>query len=194
MFQLNSDHAINNHFVPKGFTLCEPNTFTVAGKVTSDDIVQAAKILIKQQIKTYSTRMDSKNKVKDFLIFELAREKSEVFCALFLTNKNELIRFDRLFQGTINQATVYPREIIRRIIELNAASVIFVHNHPSGHDEPSDGDERITTELVKLLKKIDVAVLDHFIVAGDLVYSFAEYGKLYDLSDHPSSGDNIIRF
>ena len=114
---------------------------------------------------------------RQFLTAQLRDEKHEVFACLFLDNRNRVISFDRMFNGTIDGASVYPREVVRAAINHNAAAVIFAHNHPSGVAEPSHADEQITKRLKDALALIDVRVLDHMVV-GDEVVSFAERGLL----------------
>lgn len=115
--------------------------------------------------------------VRQYLSSRLRDLKAERFCVAFLDNHHRLIAFEDLFHGTIDGASVYPREVVRRSLHHNAAAVIFAHNHPSGIAEPSQADERITRELKSALALIDVRVLDHFIV-GDRVVSMAERGAL----------------
>jgi DNA repair protein RadC len=102
----------------------------------------------------------------------------EVFGALFLDSQHRLIAFRELFLGTIDSAAVHPREVLRETLALNAAAVIFVHNHPSGVAEPSNSDVRITERLRNALQLIDVRVLDHIVVSGDAAVSMAERGLL----------------
>ena len=97
---------------------------------------------------------------------------------LFLDNQNRLIHQDILFYGTINSASVYPREVVKAVLRHNAAAVIFAHNHPSGVAEPSEADKIITRKLISALALIDVPVLDHLIVADVSVISFAERGLI----------------
>jgi len=101
----------------------------------------------------------------------------EVFACLFLDNRNRVLSFEKMFHGTIDGASVYPREVVRKAIEKNAAAVIFAHNHPSGVAEPSSADEQITRRLKDALSLVDVRVLDHMVI-GDEVISFAERGLL----------------
>ena len=119
----------------------------------------------------------SPQQTKDFLKLQLDNYPHEVFACLFLDNRNRVISFDHLFNGTIDGASVYPREVVRACVKHNAAAVIFTHNHPSGVAEPSNADEQITKRLKEALSLIDVRVLDHMIV-GDAVVSFAERGLL----------------
>jgi DNA repair protein RadC len=116
--------------------------------------------------------------VKDYLSVLLQGRPQEVFVVLFLDSQNRLILADELFHGTLNQTAVYPREVARRALELNAAAVILAHNHPSGIAEPSQADRILTDALRSALRHLDMPVLDHIIVAGGSTYSFAEHGHL----------------
>ncbi len=122
--------------------------------------------------------LGSPKATRDFLQLQLAGRHSEVFCGLFLDAQNRMLAFDELFQGTIDGAAVYPREVVRKVLHYNAASVIFAHNHPSGVAEPSQADHRITERLQKALALIDVRVLDHLVVGSGRSVSFAENGWL----------------
>lgn len=113
-----------------------------------------------------------------FLTSQLRAHQQEVFACLFLDNKHRLISFDQLFFGTINGASVHPREVVKRALARNAAAVIFAHNHPSGVSEPSHADILITEQLKQSLQLIDVRVLDHVIVGNGCTTSFAESGLL----------------
>jgi len=116
--------------------------------------------------------------VKSYLTTRLRHLPHEVFCCLFLDSQHRLIIFEELFQGTIDGASVYPREVVKKSLGHNAAAVIFAHNHPSGVSEPSQSDERITHRLIKALELVDVRVLDHFIIGEGDVVSMAERGLL----------------
>jgi DNA repair protein RadC len=116
--------------------------------------------------------------VRDCLRIHFAGQEHESFVALFLDAQNRLIVLDKLFRGTLNQTSVYPREVVKAALRVNAAAVIFAHNHPSGVADPSQSDQLLTTALKSALSLIDVRVLDHFIVAGADVCSFAERGLL----------------
>ena len=115
--------------------------------------------------------------VRYYLTAKLRDYRSEVFACLFLDNRHRVIQYEEMFHGTIDGASVHPREVVRRALHHNAAAVIFAHNHPSGVAEPSQADERITQKLKDALHLIDVRVLDHFVI-GDSVVSFAERGML----------------
>ena len=115
--------------------------------------------------------------VRHYLTSKLRDYRFEVFACLFLDNRHRVIQYEELFRGTIDGASVHPREVVRRALYHNAAAIIFAHNHPSGVAEPSQADERITQKLKEALQLIDVRVLDHFVI-GDHIVSFAERGLL----------------
>ena len=116
--------------------------------------------------------------VKNYLTLSLALEEREHFHVLFLNNQHKLLLDDRLFSGTIDGASVYPREVVKRALQCNAAAVILAHNHPSGICVPSEADKGITDKLKQALSTIDIRILDHIIVGHMETYSFAEHGAL----------------
>lgn len=115
---------------------------------------------------------------RDYVRLQLADRTSEVFCCLWLDNRHQVLQFDEMFQGTIDGASVHPREVVKAGLAHNAAAVILVHNHPSGIAEPSQADIRITERLKDALSLVDIRVLDHLIVGHDMVTSLAERGQL----------------
>lgn len=115
---------------------------------------------------------------RSFLLAQLRDRRYEVFCCLFLDNRNRLIAYEELFRGTVEAAGVHPREVLRQALFHNAAAVIFAHNHPSGALEPSRADEHITRRLRDALALVDVRVLDHVIVGDGDCYSFSQNGRL----------------
>ena len=121
---------------------------------------------------------DSPQAVRDYLQLQLAAREHEVFAVLFLDAQHHLLRFDEMFRGTLTQTSVYPREVVRRALALNAGAVILAHNHPSGVAEPSRADEFLTQTLKSALALVDVRVLDHFVVGRGQIVSFAERGLL----------------
>lgn len=125
-----------------------------------------------------TTLFDSPDAVRNYLTMKLRGLGHEVFVVLYLDNQNRLIKDEVLFQGTINAASVYPREVVKAALKINAASLILAHNHPSGVAEPSQADRLITKKLQHALGLIDVQVLDHLIVAGPDCLSFAERGLI----------------
>ncbi len=121
---------------------------------------------------------ESPTQVKDYLRLKLAALPHEVFAVLFLDAQHRLLAMEELFRGTLTQTSVYPREVVKRALALNAAAVMLAHNHPSGVAEPSKADEYLTQTLQSALGLVDVRVLDHFVVAREQVVSFAERGLL----------------
>lgn len=116
--------------------------------------------------------------VKQYLRLTLGTQPYESFHVLFLDVKNRLIDARELFRGTLSHTSVYPREVVREALARNAASVMLAHNHPSGTPEPSEADLLLTRALRQALSLVDVRLLDHFVVAGHQVHSFAEHGQL----------------
>jgi DNA repair protein RadC len=122
--------------------------------------------------------LDSPQTVRQYLQLLLCNKSYESFIVLFLDVKNRLIAGDELFRGTLTHTSVYPREVVKASLAHNAASVIIAHNHPSGTPEPSAADRALTQTLKQALALIEVRVLDHFVVAGRKVHSFAEHGEI----------------
>ncbi len=122
--------------------------------------------------------LSDSSSVLGYLRHKLASLEREVFACLFLDTRHRLIAFETLFLGSIDRASVHPREVLKRTLELNAAAVIFAHNHPSGVPEPSASDIQLTAELKGLLSKLDVRLLDHIIIGRGREVSFAERGLL----------------
>ncbi|RYY73839.1 MAG: JAB domain-containing protein [Gammaproteobacteria bacterium] len=116
--------------------------------------------------------------VRNYLSAQLRHQPREVFAVLFLDNQNRLIAYEELFYGTIDGASVYPREVVKKALAKNSAAVILAHNHPSGIAEPSQADQRITQRLQDALNLVDIRVLDHMVVGDSEVISFAERGLL----------------
>lgn len=123
--------------------------------------------------------LTSPRQVRDYLCLKLGGLAREVFVVLFLDAQNRVLAQEELFSGTLTQTSVYPREVVKRALHHNAASVIFAHNHPSGVAEQSRADELLTNALKQALALVDIRVLDHFVVAGNTTLSFAEKGLLH---------------
>lgn len=143
--------------------------------------LEVARELLLRNLRTQMTRgpvFDSPHMVRDWLRLRCASLEREVFLVLYLNAHHALIEAVTLFQGTLSQTSVYPREVVKGALTLNAAAVIFAHNHPSGAAEPSRADEHLTQTLKAALALVDVRVIDHCVVAGDQVVSFAERGLL----------------
>jgi DNA repair protein RadC len=122
--------------------------------------------------------LTSPQAVRDYLRLTLRTRPYEVFVGLFLDSQNRLLACEEMFRGTLAQTSVYPREVVKAALARNAAAVIFAHNHPSGVAEPSRADELLTQALKQALALVDVRTLDHFVVAGSQLVSFAERGLL----------------
>ena len=147
--------------------------------LNDDSIIESALKILEKQI-SYSTdapSLTSPESSKNYVKLQLARYEHEVFACLWMDNRNRVINFNKLFRGTIDGASVYPREVVKAALKNNAAAVIFAHNHPSGVAEPSHADEQITKRLKEALALIDVRVLDHLVVGSEVI-SFAERGLL----------------
>jgi len=118
------------------------------------------------------------DETRSYLRLRLADYRNEVFGCLFLDNRHRIIAVRELFQGTIDGASVHPRVVVQQAMEVNAAAMVFFHNHPSGIAEPSRADEMLTRRLSEALALVDVRVLDHFVVSGGESVSFAERGLI----------------
>lgn len=146
-------------------------------QASADEVLQAARRVLSAKVRRGSC-LSSPAQVRDFLGLRLAKREHEVFAVLFLDAQNRLLDFQEMFRGTLTQTSIYPREVVKAALTKNAAAVILAHNHPSGHGEPSRADELLTQNLRSALALVDVKVLDHMIVAGSDVTSFAERGLL----------------
>lgn len=160
------------------FALCEASgKYQARRKLTEDQIIIAAKRLLEGRVCT-GAALNCVQAVKDYLITFYANYPSEAFYCLFLDNQNRLLKGEVLFTGTVNASAVYPREVVRRCIELNAAAVIFAHNHPSGTLKASAADVSITRQLRQAVDLVGVRTLDHIVVAGGKALSFMETGLM----------------
>jgi DNA repair protein RadC len=139
-------------------------------------VIAAALAILDARLREAGTLFESPTKVKDFLRLHLAHREAEAFCVVFLDAQNRLIAFDVMFEGTVTQTSVFPREVVKRALRHNACAAILAHNHPSGTAEPSRQDEFLTQTLKSALALIDVRVLDHMVVGGRDVCSLAERG------------------
>ena len=144
---------------------------------SADQILDAARQVIDQKMQR-GAAFTSPLLVKEYLVTKLSGFEHEVFAVLFLDSQHRLIEYVEMFRGTIDSASVYPREVIKEALKLNAAAVIISHNHPSGNPEPSTADKALTVRLKEALALVDVRTLDHIIVAGADTTSFAERGLL----------------
>ena len=147
--------------------------YVTNGPMTEVDVLNKASEILE----TKFLKGEGFTAAKDFLRYKLAHQKREVFAVMLMDSQHRLIEYKELFFGTINAAPVYPREVMKEVLQQNAAAVILAHNHPSGVTEPSEADKRVTTRIKDALNHIDVPVLDHIVVGQDTV-SFAERGLL----------------
>lgn len=160
------------------FVKTEAGLYCLSVPVTEDVVIDQAKQILSEKLQTTGISFISASLAMDYVYCELAKEEREVFACAWLTSQHQLICFEKLFYGSINQAPVFPRELVKRALQLNASAVLLCHNHPSGVNVPSAADKCIT-ELVKTaLDLVDCRVLDHLIVGAASVYSFAEHGEL----------------
>ncbi|PID45867.1 MAG: hypothetical protein CSB47_07115 [Proteobacteria bacterium] len=155
---------------------CQSKGLGQAKFVQLKAVVEMSRRYLEEHIKRGDALTDV-SAVRSYLRHRLRGYPYEVFSCLFLDNRHRVIEYEEMFRGTIDSASVYPREVVRRAIHHNAAAAIFAHNHPSGVAEPSQADHHITDRLKDALGMVDVRVLDHFII-GDDVVSFAERGYL----------------
>jgi DNA repair protein RadC len=165
-----------------GHGIAEPKFSTgllsASGAAVSDEVLvdTALKLVAEQLVR--SDLLESPAATRRYLALRFASLEHEVFCGLFLDNRHRLIACDDLFRGTIDGASVHPREVVKQALAHNAAAVILAHNHPSGVAEPSQADELITLRLKEALALVDIRVLDHLVVASGKVVSLAERGVL----------------
>jgi DNA repair protein RadC len=143
--------------------------------------IQAGLEMVKrhyQEVLKRGNALTSPDITRAYLSAQLRGYTYEVFVCLFLDNQHRVIQLDELFRGTIDGASVYPREVVKQALYHNAAAVILGHNHPSGISEPSQADKQITEKLKQALAMLDIRVLDHFIIGDGQPYSFAEHGLI----------------
>ncbi|KGK43255.1 DNA repair protein RadC [Nitrincola sp. A-D6] len=152
-----------------------PGTYIVTEPVTETELMRLAKLLAKRRL-ARGRKVGSPDEVHRCLQTLLMDYEHEVFGVLMLDNRHRIIQFAEMFRGTINSASVYPREVVKEALANNAAAVILVHNHPSGEPEPSQADRQITDRIKLALDTVDVRVLDHVVVGHEGTVSFAERG------------------
>jgi DNA repair protein RadC len=163
------DRALENRFLGLGPDDLNP------GEI--DSLLDLALSVLAQRHRRGES-LTSPEASRAYLRLKMGERKFEVFACIYVDNRHRIIAFEELFQGTIDGASVHPRVVVQRALELNAAAVLFAHNHPSGVAEPSMADQRITERLRSALALIDVRVLDHFIVTAEDSVSFAERSLL----------------
>ena len=145
--------------------------------MTQDQTIQRALKILNARMRTAPV-LSAPGAVRDYLRLLLHERGHEVFVCVFLDGQHRVIACEELFRGTLMQTSVYPREVVKAALAHNAAAVIFAHNHPSGVAEPSRADELLTQALKQALALLDIRTLDHFVIAGNQLVSFAERGLL----------------
>jgi DNA repair protein RadC len=145
--------------------------------MTDEAIIARALVLLEQRAR-YREPLKDPAAVRNYLRLNMMDAEREHFTCIWLDAQHRVLGFDRLFSGTLTQTSVFPREVVKAALALNSAAVIFAHNHPSGVAEPSSADMLLTENLSRALALVDVRVLDHLIVAGAAITSFAERGLL----------------
>lgn len=151
-------------------------TYGTNSTASDDEVIAKALSIIKRRLTKPGEVMSSPLLIKNYLIIELAELEHEVFVAIFLDAQHRVLEYREMFRGTLTQTSVYPREVVKEALRINAGAVIFAHNHPSGVAEPSRADEALTKTLKDALALVEVKVLDHIIVGGTTAVSFAERG------------------
>ncbi len=149
--------------------------YSVSETLSEQDIISFAQQIISTRFER-GTKISSPKDSTEFLLAKIGHYEHEVFAALFLDSKHRVIAFEELFTGTIDQASVYPREVVKRTLHHNAAAIIFTHNHPSGITDPSQADIALTQRLVASMDLLGIRTLDHIIVANNQSQSLAELG------------------
>lgn len=147
-------------------------------ELSDNEVIRLALHVIEHRFSLKRQSLNSPAAVREYLRLSLPDLPHEVFCCAFLDAQNRVIAFEELFRGTLTQTSVYPREVVKRALHHNCGAIILARNHPSGVCEPSHADETLTQALKQALTLVDVRVLDHFIIAGAGVMSFAEKGLI----------------
>jgi len=175
---LNTFGSINAIYGASHDDFCAAHGLGTAKYVQLQACLEMSKRYLAEQLIEQGCALTSSQATRDYLLSELRHENREIFAVLYLDNQHQVIKFERLFFGTLDAAAVYPRVVVEQTLKHHAAAVILTHNHPSGIAEASIADKQITQRLIQALQLIDVRVLDHIIVAGHQCYSFAEHGEL----------------
>lgn len=150
--------------------------FPSALPLSSLRTIKRAIALLEQHMREPGASFTSTHATRDWLRLKMAGLEREIFMVLFLDNQHHLLTYETLFTGSINSTEVHPREVVKAALRHNAAAVIFAHNHPSGHAEPSQADREITDRLKNALTMLDIRTLDHLVVGHNTMVSFAERG------------------
>ena len=153
-------------------------TLDEAARKQEDNTIKAALDILNARLKNDNFTITSPGDTKNFLALKMSHLEHEVFSVMLLSNRHQMIKYVELFRGTIDGASVYPREVLKLALKHNAAALIVAHNHPSGVAEPSQSDLNITKRLKDALAMVDIRLLDHFIVGHNSTLSLAERGDL----------------
>ncbi|MGN5291227.1 RadC family protein [Aeromonas sp. 11P] len=154
-----------------------PGTYLVTELINEEDLLTIANQIARQKLAKGEAITD-KHLAQQALQTLLQSREHEVFAILFLDNQHRILAYEELFRGTLSSAFVYPREVVKRALALNAAALMLVHNHPSGHPEPSRADIEITQRLQSALSLVDIRTLDHLVVASNGVVSLKQRGYM----------------
>ena len=171
------DEACARYMTSKPFGLLAPIDGGKTRPATDDEIIAVALLALDAKIRRQGS-IASPADARAFVSLRLAHLAHEVFAVMFVDARHRIIEFREMFRGTLTQTAIYPREVVKEALALNAGAVILTHNHPSGDAEPSLADELLTQTLKNALALVDVQVLDHLVVGGGRVVSFAERGLL----------------
>jgi len=155
-----------------------PESLTLIAAQHEDWIIRQAITLLENRVFKAGPALGSPAAVRDYLHLKLVAEPNEVFAVVFLNSQHQVLAYEPMFKGTVDQTSVYPRVLVQRALALNASAVILAHQHPSGMTVPSAADQALTDRLKAALAIVDVRVVDHFIVGKGTPYSFAESGLL----------------
>ena len=169
--------SLNGIFAATEHELSQVHGIGTSKYVQLQAIFEMSRRALNEQLQSQDV-LKSPQQVRDYLVLKLGSLTKEVFLVLFLDTQNRLVATEEMFSGSLKETSVYPREVLKRALHHNAASVIFAHNHPSGIAQQSQADELLTKLLKQALALVDVRVLDHFIVAGNNTLSFVERGLL----------------
>ena len=161
---------------PRAYTLTKPEQVDLL--TFESAVLERASRILEKRLRRKGHALGSPDDTRRYLTLKLAHLEHEVFAVLLLDTRNRVINFIEMFHGTIDSASVHPREVVKACLYNNAAALIIAHNHPSGVSEPSNADSALTRRLREAVELVDVRLLDHFVIAGDEYVSFAERGWL----------------
>lgn len=169
--------TLTNMFAASQIEFCKIHGMGQAKFVQLQAVLEMSRRALHEEMQA-GDALNSPQAVRKYLLLQLQSRQQEVFMVIFLDAQHRVLAAEEMFHGTLTQASVYPREVVKRALFHNAAAVIFAHNHPSGVAEPSQSDRMLTDALKQALALVEVRTLDHFIVAGSQCLSFAERGML----------------